>query len=275
MLPDSVPRTYEYRGLMAQAWDVLRGDTSDWPDRPLYLELIRRFGQPVLDVGCGTGRLLLDYMAQGIDVDGVDNSPEMLALCRQKAEALGLAPALYEQYVEALSLPRRYCTIMIPSSTLQLIVEPPSVEAALSKVYDHLLPGGAVVAQIMTLWQPGDPLSTEWEQTAVRAADGTAFRRVSRSWYDPGTECEDTEDLYQMIVGDEVVAEELHRRSPATRSYTQEQAQSLFRRAGFEPVALYHEFTTDPAQAGDMRFCVVGGKPGNRCRADRRSDRFA
>jgi hypothetical protein len=44
---------YEYQGLIAEAWDVLRGDTSQWPDRPFYLEMIRRTGQPVLDVGCG------------------------------------------------------------------------------------------------------------------------------------------------------------------------------------------------------------------------------
>jgi SAM-dependent methyltransferase len=251
---------YEYRGLMAQAWDLLRGDTSDWPDRPFFLEVIRRYGQPVLDVGCGTGRLLLDYLAQGIDVDGVDNSPEMLALCRQKAEALGLAPALYEQHVEALSLPRRYRTIMIPSSTLQLVIELASVEEALRRVREHLLPGGVVAAQIMALRQPGDPLYTECEQTAARAEDGARFRRVSRSWYDPEGECEDTEDLYQVIVEDEVVAEEVHRRSPATRSYTQAQARNLFERAGFQPVTLYHEFTTEPVRDDDALFCVVGHK---------------
>ncbi|HYB01252.1 MAG TPA: class I SAM-dependent methyltransferase, partial [Ktedonobacteraceae bacterium] len=76
---------YEYRGLIAEAWDLLRGDTSEWEDRPFYRDIIRASGQPALDIGCGTGRLLLDYLADGIDIDGVDVSPEMLEVCRQKA----------------------------------------------------------------------------------------------------------------------------------------------------------------------------------------------
>src|SRR6266550_247114 len=47
--------------------------------------IVTEFGQPVLDVGCGTGRILLDFLVQRIDIDGVDNSPEMLAVCREKA----------------------------------------------------------------------------------------------------------------------------------------------------------------------------------------------
>ena len=99
---------YEYKGLMAEAWDILRGDTSNWSDRFFYLELIRKYGQPVLDVGCGTGRLLLDYLQQGIDIDGVDNSPEMLAICKTKANKLGINPNLFEQNLESLEIPRKY-----------------------------------------------------------------------------------------------------------------------------------------------------------------------
>jgi SAM-dependent methyltransferase len=248
---------------MAQAWDVLRGDTSDWPDRAFYLEVIRKSGQPVLDVGCGTGRLLLDYLLQGIDIDGVDNSPEMLALCEQKARTLGLSPVLYEQYLETMSLPRQYQTILVPSSTFQLIIDPGHAKEGLKRLYDHLLPGGALSASFMTLWKEGDPLYTEWEKTGERASDGAMFRRVSRAWYDPDTELEDTEDLYQLIVNGKVVQEETHRRSPATRSYTQNEARALFEEIGFETVELFSEFSFEPVKADDDLFSVVALKGRN------------
>ncbi len=253
---------YEYKGLMAQAWDVLRGDTSDWPDRSFYLEIIEKHGEPVLDVGCGTGRLLLDYLQQGIDIDGVDNSPEMLTICKQKAEELNLSPKLYEQYMEMLELPRQYKTILIPSSSLQLIIEPDLVDRALKRLFDHLLPGGVLVASIMKLWKNDEPLVSEWEATAIRAQDGVKFRRVSWARYDPESECEHTEDRYQKIVGDQVVAEELHQRSPATRSYNQKQIKALFQKVGIRDIWLYSQFTFEPVKPEDGIFVALGQKPG-------------
>jgi ubiquinone/menaquinone biosynthesis C-methylase UbiE len=252
---------YEYKGLMAEAWDVLRGDTSNWSDRHFFLAAIQKYGQPVLDVGCGTGRLLLDYLQQGIDIDGVDNSSEMLAICQRKAEDAKLKPKLYEQYVEEMEIPRKYQTILIPSSSLQLIIEPESVEEAMKRLHDHLLPGGVLVASIMTLWKEGEPLESQGEKTALRAEDGAKFRRVVRSRFDPTSECEHTEDLYQKIIGDTVIAEELHQRSPATRSYSQSQVKELFERVGFQNIQLFSEFTFDVVKPEDSLFTIIGQKP--------------
>src|SRR5436190_605795 len=135
----------EYRGLVARTWDLLRGDTSAWEDRPFFRRLIESSGQPALDVGCGTGRLLLDYLRGGIDIDGVDISGEMLALCRERAETLGLKPRLYEQPMEALDLPGPYYTIIVPSSSFQLLLEPAAARQAMGRFFAHLQPGGVLV----------------------------------------------------------------------------------------------------------------------------------
>jgi ubiquinone/menaquinone biosynthesis C-methylase UbiE len=249
------PPDYEYYGLMAEAWDLLRGDTSTWEDRPFYLGIIRRVGEPALDVGCGTGRLLLDYLGEGVDIDGVDVSPEMLAICRTKAEELGLAPTLYERAIEELELPRRYRTIIVPSSSIQLVLDPEAARRAASRLASHVEPGGVLVMPFMLL--DGDH---RWVKEAVRP-DGTVLRRTSESRYDPDTQLEDTDELYEVIVDGEVVASERHVQSPATRSYTPEQARALYAQAGLEVERVLAGFTDEPYDDGEI-FTILGRKPG-------------
>jgi SAM-dependent methyltransferase len=79
-----------------------------------YLGLARTAGGPVLDIACGTGRVLLPCLQSGIDVDGLDLSAAMLDRLREKAAALGLGPTLHEASMSAFRLPRRYALIMIP-----------------------------------------------------------------------------------------------------------------------------------------------------------------
>jgi SAM-dependent methyltransferase len=254
---------YEYRGLMAELWDFFRGDTSTWTDRFFYREAIQRYGQPVLDVGCGTGRLLLDFMAEGVDIDGMDNSPEMLALCRQKAQQLGLEPRLYQQQMEDLELPRRYQTILVPSSSFQLVLEPEAATKAMERFFAHLQPGGVLIMPFMILWHEGMPEQIDWQLIGekIRPEDGAVARRWYRGRFDLENQLEHTEDRYEISLNDEIVASEHHQRSPATRWYTQAQAKRLYQDAGFTDIQMFSEFTFEPAQENDTIFCVVGKKP--------------
>lgn len=254
---------YEYHGLMASTWDLFRGDTSQWPDRFFFRELIERHGQPVLDVGCATGRLVLDYAAQGIAVDGVDNSPEILEICREKAEKAGLSPHLYCQAMESLELPCTYKTILVPSSSFQLLTDTTTAAQGIQRLFAHVTPGGVLAMPFMTLWQEGEPLENDWALTGekIRPEDGAIVRRWSRSRFAPAENCEHTQDRYEAEYQGEVIAREEHQRSPATRSYTQEQALSLYHEAGFVDIQMYSGFTFEPAQHGDKLFSVIGKRP--------------
>src|SRR5215207_4306668 len=100
------PQTWHY-GVVARWWAEFNRDGPE-------IDYFRRYvaaGQPALDVACGTGRLLLPYVREGLDVDGCDISADMLAHCRAAAEHDGLSPSLYAQAIHELDLPRRYRTI--------------------------------------------------------------------------------------------------------------------------------------------------------------------
>jgi ubiquinone/menaquinone biosynthesis C-methylase UbiE len=250
---------YTYRGLMASTWDLSRGDTSTWTDRLFYLEVVRKYGAPVLDVGCGTGRILLDFVAQGIDIDGVDDSPEMLAICREKAKQLNLSIDVRQQKMESLGLPRRYGTILVPSSTLQLLTDLDDAREAMRRFFAHLLPGGAFVTAFGFDWRAGDPLDTGWllKFEKIRDEDGAIVRGWDRTWHEPEHQLWHDEERFEIERDGQLIASERLRRSPSGRWYTQQQAVQLMRDAGFSEVRSFSGFSRAPATAEDRLFCII------------------
>jgi SAM-dependent methyltransferase len=135
--------------MTAQTWHY--GVTARWwaefntsgPEIDYYRRYVEA-GQPALDLACGTGRLLLPYLRDGLDVDGCDVSADMIALCREAAEREGLEPSLYVQPKHELDLPRRYRTVFM-CGALGVGSTRAEDQEALRRVHDHLEPGGTFV----------------------------------------------------------------------------------------------------------------------------------
>jgi SAM-dependent methyltransferase len=254
-----------YHGLSVSTWDVWRDDTATWPDRELYLEVIRRFGSPVLDLLCASGRLVLEYLGEGIDIEGLDGSAEMLALVRQKAARSGLPePTLHLQRLEEVSLPRRYRTILGASSAIQLVTDLPAARRTMQRLVHHLEPGGAFIGSFAFGWRAGDPLDTGWELLfdKPRPSDGAVVRSWTREWHEPDQQLWHSEQRFEVVLDGAVIETEHQRRSPEGRWYTQDQAVELLTTAGLTDVELFSGFTTEPAQPDDRLFCAMGVKPG-------------
>jgi ubiquinone/menaquinone biosynthesis C-methylase UbiE len=248
----------EYRGLIAEYWDLLRGDTSQWSSRPFFLDVIRRSGQPALDVACGTGRLLLDYLGEGIDIDGVDVAPDMIAICRQKAKAQGFDPFLAIQPMEALDMPRHYKTIIVPSSSFLQLTDMGDMRRALARFLRHLEPGGTLSMSLRVLDPEPAEEKFEIEAEAIRPSDGALVRRWWRCWYDIPERLQHTEDRYEIIVDGQIVHSETYIRSPALTWMPPAEALALLEEAGFVNVRGVHDFTDRPVQDDDRSYVVFG-----------------
>jgi hypothetical protein len=167
--------------------------------------------------------------------------------------------------MESLDLPRRYKVILVPSSSFQLLTDPTQAAQAIRRFHDHLLPGGVLAMPFMRIHKDGDLLDSGWEQSGekVRPEDGALVQRWSRVRYDPATRLEHTEDRYQVTLDGQVLAEEHHQRSPATRDYTAAEAIQLYRQAGFEDVQVISGFSKDfePVKPDDWIVTVIGLRP--------------
>src|SRR5262249_28928407 len=140
--------------------------------------ILSESGSPALDVGCGTGRLLLPYLAAGLEVEGVEPSADMLAICRQRAAERGLNPVLYRQTMQALDLPRRYRAIIVPCGSFQLVMERAEAWEALRRLHAHLEQGGVLALTSFNETRVCQTPLNEWRHRATETLpDGTTISK--------------------------------------------------------------------------------------------------
>lgn len=107
-----------YTGIVPDVYTVLRATTFEADP---YLTFVRRIGQPVLELGCGDDGPFLELLRQGIDIEGVDSSPDMVERCSAQAAAEELNVVVHLQTMQELRLPRTYQAIFLAGPTFNLL----------------------------------------------------------------------------------------------------------------------------------------------------------
>ncbi len=258
----------DWNGIIAATWDCLGGDEPG-PDIPYLQEILRRQGGPALDVACGTGRVLLRCLAAGLEVEGVDLSADMLARCREKAQEQGLAPTLYRQAMQRLTLRRTYRTLFVTCGSFQMVTDPADAQCALERFYDHLEPGGRLILTARSPFAPGEPLSgdrlPEWQVKTSRTCpdDGSVVRlQVLTEALDPVDQLLVERRLYEVLRDDAVVREECVCKQQ--RWYYRHQLTHMLEAAGFTGVEGYGDFTNGPATDESVMWVFTATRNGER-----------
>ena len=253
-IPDS------YSGLCASTYDALAPPDAVG-DVEFFRSMIAADGEPALEIACGTGRLLLQYVAEGFDVEGVDLSAEMLEVCARKARQSGLDVTLHRQAMQELDLARRFRTLFIPYFTFQLLTQDEDIAAALQRFREHLEPAGQLLLPLFLpfegdVGQDAAPDGEWWLQRESADGDSGKIRCWEMASYNFGAQLKHSRLRFEVAddTGDVIDSEE---RSLDIRWYTQEQMAARLATAGFADVAALRGHSRGPAKPDDTSFTFV------------------
>ncbi len=147
-------------------------------DLTFYLELARRQGSPILDLGAGTGRIAIPIASEGMMVTALERSRAMLGILRARRNELPQAVRRMLRVVHgdmtSFDLGERFSLIIVPDSFVHLMTRDEQL-SLLGCVREHLAPHGIFV---LDLFPAGAmPGHFQWEDGPIRTPDDLYVRR--------------------------------------------------------------------------------------------------
>jgi len=223
-------------------YDLLAQMTAP-DDLPFYRDLLHQHGCPVLELGCGTGRVALALASEGADVVGVDLHPAMLALAREKAAQaeIGLTLALGD--LRRFDLDQKFSLVLLTYNTLNHLLDLDSITRCFDTVKRHMDDGTRFV---IDTFQPSlaflgrDP---ERKRQILRYLDPYTQDEVrlhEENHYDPATQHNRVVWTYE-VDGHAKRTEEL-----VMRLFFPNELEALLQLSGFAIEARYGDYDRRP-----------------------------
>jgi SAM-dependent methyltransferase len=232
-------------------------------DAPFYVDLAKQNGGPVLEIGCGTGRVLLPTAREGIEIHGLDNSAPMLAVLKDKIDRE--EPAVRERItlhvgdMRDFRLGRKFQLVTIPFRPMQHMFTLADQIAALKSAAVHVADGGLLAFDVfypkfdrLPLGIGEEQLEAEWSPTP-----GTVIRRFYRKdAVDKINQSFSLTFIFRTFCNGDLVLEE--KEGLKMSYYTYPQLRALFQLAGLDPIAEYGSFAKTPLDntAEEMIFLL-------------------
>lgn len=112
------------------------------------LQFYREFAckaDKVLDLACGTGRILLPLLQHGVDVVGIDKSAAMLKIAADKCSAYGFEPQLFNADMREFSLPMTFDLVIVPYHSMMYILSDQDKRQVFERIANHMDRKGLLV----------------------------------------------------------------------------------------------------------------------------------
>jgi SAM-dependent methyltransferase len=245
----------EYGKLHAEWYELASARQDHREEIEFWAASIAAAGEPVLELGSGTGRVLIPLLERGIDIWGIDTSEPMLERCRALCAARGLRPVLQDRAMQDFTLAREFALVFLASGGLGLFIDERDIQATFARVHAHLKPGGVFIYEFEQA--PAEPPTGDggnWKGDWVRGPGEVTIAWRKRHKYDPATRTWTQCMIFEKFVGGRLVETEASDR--AGRVFTVDEATRFARSAGFIEVRATAWLTEEPP-AGDAHVATI------------------
>lgn len=233
-------------------------DIYDWStawkreDIPFYVEEARKSGGPVLELGCGTGRVTMPIARAGVEILGLDDSARMLSIARRKARSQGPFPGKLTWLrgdMRSLSLERRFALVIIPFRGFLSLLSVEEQRRCLDGVKASLAPDGKLVFDIFVpdLDMLTDEGSTPFHFRDVPhpSAEGRRLVIWHQNRFDNHSQVNNARTILEEVDQDGQVVRKLYR-DFQLRYVHRYEAQHLLEVCGFRILDLFGDFDRQP-----------------------------
>jgi len=227
----------------APFYDQYVGDFCD--DLPLYLRLCENKSS-VVEIGCGTGRVLKALLEKGLNVTGIDVSPEMLAIARSKLSRFLDTGKLriFQHDLGDAPLPEQYQIVLVTFYTYNYFLRDEDAISFLSNAYRSIQPNGVIVLDLFFPKVMTEPAKNDmWEIRTILNESGAISLRMKRRM---SGKIEERIQFFKYGAIEEEI-------TTFRRFYPKREVFNLLTQAGFENIQLadgyaessFHDLTDD------------------------------
>jgi SAM-dependent methyltransferase len=223
-------------------------------DESFYVELAKRYGSPILELACGTGRITFMLAQAGYEIIGIELSPEMREVAQEKLhqlpEDVQSRVSLVHGDITNFQLDRKFSLVIIPTSFKFLLTTEDQL-ACLQHVYDHLADDGVFILDLY----PGEITEPDGTGSYTVEIDGSMVTKT----YTHSTDLLAQRRLWDVTV--EIIHSDGNVERIVTKSITSiimpREVDLLVRASGFEIVEDYGGNDFSEYRIGDWKRVLV------------------
>lgn len=132
----------------AQRYDVAMGAYASGDQLDFYRRQVARYGDPVLELACGSGRLTIPLASEGTNITGLDISEEMLYLAKLKASSERVNIRFLQGDMRSFDLGEKFKFIFVPAQSLSHLYTREDIESCFACVRRHLTDEGRFLIEL-------------------------------------------------------------------------------------------------------------------------------